>query len=215
MVRSAGNPGWVGSQLTPTPLPWLSPGLGGRVKGLQRLIPFRAPPQWFGGGGRGYKETLPLEPSSWGGGGGLQGPPAAQSKFFGSPAASEGTSEASPAEAVPDTMMSHLPPPHPPLLLCGSAPLTAIPRTSEVGFPSVWTRTVATTPGSQGEGPAKEGACNRRSQLVFGPPPPPGALIRPSGEDAMGRSCILDSPPRQGDARGSADARSSADACLS
>ena len=34
------------------------------------------------------------------------------------------------------------------------------------------------------------------------------ALIRPSGEDAMGRSCILD-------ARGSADARSSTDACLS
>ena len=35
-----------------------------------------------------------------------------------------------------------------------------------------------------------------------------GALIRPSGEDAMGRSCILDSPPppRQGDARGNADA---------
>ena len=31
------------------------------------------------------------------------------------------------------------------------------------------------------------------------------ALIRPSGEDAMGRSCILDSPPRQVDARGSAD----------
>ena len=29
------------------------------------------------------------------------------------------------------------------------------------------------------------------------PPPPPAyrALIRPSGEDAMGRSCILDSPP--------------------
>ena len=33
----------------------------------------------------------------------------------------------------------------------------------------------------------------------------------------MGRSCILDSPPPQGqgDARGSADAGSSADACLS
>ena len=41
------------------------------------------------------------------------------------------------------------------------------------------------------------------------------ALISPSGEDAMGRSCILDSPPRQGDAHGSADARGSADACLS
>ena len=43
------------------------------------------------------------------------------------------------------------------------------------------------------------------------------ALIRPSGENAMGRSCILDPPPppRQGDARGSADARSSTDACLS
>ena len=43
------------------------------------------------------------------------------------------------------------------------------------------------------------------------------ALIRPSGEDAMGRSCILDPPPppRQGDARGSADARSSAGAGLS
>ena len=26
-------------------------------------------------------------------------------------------------------------------------------------------------------------------------PPPPRALIRPSGEDAMGRSCILDSHP--------------------
>ena len=39
---------------------------------------------------------------------------------------------------------------------------------------------------------------------------PHRALIRPSGEDAMGRSCILDSPPpRQG------DARSSADVCLS
>ena len=38
------------------------------------------------------------------------------------------------------------------------------------------------------------------------------ALIRPSGGDAMGRSCILDPPPpprRQG------DARSSADVCLS
>ena len=35
------------------------------------------------------------------------------------------------------------------------------------------------------------------------------ALIRPSGEDAMGRSCILDPPPGQG------DARSSTDACLS
>ena len=37
------------------------------------------------------------------------------------------------------------------------------------------------------------------------------ALIRPSGEDAMGRSCILDAPPPppgQGHARGSADARS-------
>ena len=34
-------------------------------------------------------------------------------------------------------------------------------------------------------------------------------LIRPSGEDAMGRSCILGIPPGQG------DARSSADACLS
>ena len=80
-----------------------------------------------------------------------------------------------------------------------------------------------------------------RSQGVGPPPPPPcdihvarcgehlppwgvfvmtayWALIRPSGEDAMGRSCILDSPPpppRQGDARGSADARSSTDACLS
>ena len=31
----------------------------------------------------------------------------------------------------------------------------------------------------------------------------------------MGRSCILDSPPRQVDARSSADARSSTDACLS
>ena len=33
----------------------------------------------------------------------------------------------------------------------------------------------------------------------------------------MGRSCILDPPPppRQGDARGSADARRSTDACLS
>ena len=33
------------------------------------------------------------------------------------------------------------------------------------------------------------------------------ALIRPSGEGAMGRSCILDPPPPQGqgDARGSAD----------
>ena len=41
------------------------------------------------------------------------------------------------------------------------------------------------------------------------------ALIRPSGEDTIGRSCLLDSPPRQVDARGSADARSSADACLS
>ena len=37
------------------------------------------------------------------------------------------------------------------------------------------------------------------------------ALIRPSGEDAMGRSCILDSPPPPG----SADARGSADVCLS
>ena len=42
------------------------------------------------------------------------------------------------------------------------------------------------------------------------------ALIRPSGEDAMGRSCILDAPPQgQGDACGSADARGSTDACLS
>ena len=32
------------------------------------------------------------------------------------------------------------------------------------------------------------------------------ALIRPSGEDNMGRSCILDSHPGQVDARGSADA---------
>ena len=31
----------------------------------------------------------------------------------------------------------------------------------------------------------------------------------------MGRRCILDSHPRQVDARGSADARSSVDACLS
>ena len=38
------------------------------------------------------------------------------------------------------------------------------------------------------------------------------ALIRPSGEDAMGRSCMLDAPPPP---RGRADARSSADACLS
>ena len=55
--------------------------------------------------------------------------------------------------------------------------------------------------------------------LTQSPPPPVmtayRALIRPSGEDAMGRSCILDAPPRQGDARGSAEARSSADACLS
>ena len=33
------------------------------------------------------------------------------------------------------------------------------------------------------------------SFVVQFPPPPPGALIRPSGEDAMGRSCILDSHP--------------------
>ena len=32
------------------------------------------------------------------------------------------------------------------------------------------------------------------------------ALIRPSGEDATGRSCILESQPRQGDVRGGADA---------
>ena len=69
----------------------------------------------------------------------------------------------------------------------------------------------------------------RRPLLVAGsvrmthrcPPPPPlvmtayRALIRPSGEDAMGRSCILDSHPRKVDARSSADARSSTDACLS
>ena len=53
------------------------------------------------------------------------------------------------------------------------------------------------------------------SVFLFSPPPPPReghkdpqpgvfvmtayrALIRPSGEDAMGRSCILDSPPGRG-----------------
>ena len=55
-------------------------------------------------------------------------------------------------------------------------------------------------------------------KTAVGYPPPPSlpqpgvltaswALIRPPGEDAMGRSCILDPPPpRQGDARSSAHA---------
>ena len=120
----------------------------------------------------------------------------------------------------------------PPLSLCKVArPRPLQPRVgTDLGLAVGRTSTGHAPPFSRASGGTQP--TSRMLLACYSPPPPlvvvstsqPGvfvmtayqALIRPSGEDAMGRSCILDSPPQgQGDACGSADARGSADACLS